>query len=172
MAFIVPFIPAIIAAAGAAVGAVGAISSAQAQSASYKSAKSAAEYNAQANRDNAIAAERAGSANELATRRTNAQRMGAMNAEVAAQGGGYSGTNVLALNQAGTNMEFDALNERYKGIMQGRGLLNEATLDDFQGKVAGMNAGAATRAGYFGAASSVLSSASNYYTMRNLNVGG
>ena len=66
----------ILLAASAAVGALGAIHSAQAQSASYKSAAAAASYNTQASMQNAITAEQAASANELAMRRSNDQRMG------------------------------------------------------------------------------------------------
>ena len=158
--------------ASAATAAVGAISSANAQSASYKSAANAARYNSQAEMQNANAAGAAASTNEQALRRENDQRMGAMRAQAAASGGGFTGTNLEALDQSATNMELDALNTRYRGKMQGAGLLSQANLDSYQARVDELNAGNASRAGYIGAASSALGTVSNYYNYRSLSYGG
>lgn len=164
-------IPLVVMAASAAVAAYGAISSAQAQSASYKSQQNAANYNAVVEKQNAMSAEAAASANELNQRRQNDQILGAQRARIAESGGGFNGTNVGALAQSGANLELSALNTRYQGTMQGRGLLAQANLDEYQGQVAGMNASSATRAGYIGAAASALGSASNYYNYRSLSSG-
>lgn len=158
-------------AASAAVSAAGAIRSSQAQAATSKSAADAARYNAQTNMQNATAAETAASANELALRRQNDQRMGAIRAQ-AAESGGFTGTNLEVLNQSATNMELDALNTRYRGQMQARGMLAAANLDEFQAKAADMNASSAITGGYIGAAASALGSASNYYNYRSLNYAG
>jgi hypothetical protein len=155
-------------AASAAVSAAGAISQSKAQSASYKSAAQAAKYNAAASMQNANSANQAASANELAMRRQNDQRIGAMRAQ-AAESGGFGGTNAEVLNQSATNMELDALNTRYRGQMQGAGLLSQANLDSYQAQVDAKNASSASRAGYIGAASSALGAASNYYNFRSLN---
>jgi len=178
MAFVVPVMAwaaanmgTVALAASAAVGAAGAISSSRAQAASYKSQEQAAKYNAEVNMGNATAAETAASANELAQRRLNDQRMGAMRAQ-AAESGGFGGTNAEVLSQSATNMELDALNTRYRGQMQARGLLAQANLDEYQSQVAEMNRGSSIRAGYIGAASSALGAASNYYNYRSLNYGG
>ena len=165
-------VPIIIMAASAAMAAYGSIKSAQAQSASYKSQANAAAYNAEADRQNANAAEGAASANEMAERRQNDQRLGAMRASVAASGGGFSGTNINALNQAETNMDLDALNTRYQGYAQAHGLLSNANLQDLQQKNAMNNASTSMQAGYIGAASQALGSASNYYNYRSLSTGG
>ena len=154
--------------ASTAIAAYGAISSAKAQSASYKSQRQAAEYNAQANQQNANAAEAAASANELAMRRTNDQRMGEIRAAIASGAGGFSGTAGELADQDASNMELDALNTRYRGTLQAHGMLAQSNLDQYQGDVAGMNASSAMRAGYIGAAASALGTASNYYTMRNM----
>jgi len=179
MAFVVPVMAwaaanmgTVALAASAAVGAAGAISSSRAQAASYKSAEQAATYNAEVNMGNATAAETAASANELAQRRLNDQRMGAMRAQAAESGGGFGGTNAEVLSQSATNMELDALNTRYRGQMQARGLLAQANLDEYQSQVDEMNRGSSIRAGYIGAASSALGAASNYYNYRSLNYGG
>lgn len=165
------FLPIIALAASAAVGAVGAIQSSKMQSASYKSAAAAARYNTQASMQNATAAQQAASANEMALRRQNDQRMGAMRAQAAESGGGFTGTNLEVLDQSATNMELDALNTRYRGKAQAAGLLSQANLDAFQSRADQLNAGQASQAGYIGAASQALGAFSNYYNYRNLNYG-
>lgn len=165
-------LPVVMLAASAAMSAAGAISSARAQSASYKSQATAEAYNAAVNRDNANSAENAASANELALRRTNAQRMGAIRAQIGSTGGGFVGTNTELADQDAANMELDALNTRYRGAMQARGLMAEANLDDFQSRVSRANASSAMTAGYIGAGANVLGSAANYYNYRSLNFGG
>lgn len=153
----------------AAVSAYGAISAAQAQSASAKSQQQAANYNATVEKQNAMSAEAAASANELNQRRQNDQILGAQRARIAESGGGFTGTNVGALAQSGANLELSALNTRYQGAMQARGLLAQSNLDQYQGQVAGMNANSAMRAGYIGAASNALSSFGGYYNYRALS---
>src|SRR5690348_16845388 len=117
MAFVVPIaiwaaanMGTVALAASAAVGAAGAISASRAQAASYKSQEQAARYNATVNMTNANTAAGAASANELAQRRVNDQRMGAMRAQAAEGGGGFTGTNIEVLDQSARNMEMDALN--------------------------------------------------------------
>jgi hypothetical protein len=178
MAFVVPIIAwaganmgTVALAASAAVSAAGAIQSSRAQSASYKSQADAARYNAEVNMGNATAAETAASANELAMRRQNDQRMGAMRAQ-AAESGGFTGTNLEVLNQSATNMELDALNTRYRGQMEARGMLAAANLDEYQARGADMNARSSITGGYLGAAASALGSVSNYYNFRSLNYAG
>ena len=165
------FLPVVLMAASAAVSAIGAIKQGQAASASYKSSANAARYNAEVSTQNAHAAEAAASANELAMRRQNDQRMGAMRA-LAAESGGFTGTNLTLLDQSASAMELDALNTRYRGQIQSRGLLAEANLDEYQAKAAQTNAGYAMTGGYLGAAAGALGSVSNYYNFRSLNYTG
>lgn len=166
------FIPIAVMVASAAISAVGAISAAHAQSNSFKSQQDAANYNATVEKQNADAAMGAASANERAQRMQNDQQMGMERARIGESGGGFTGTNVGVLAQNGANLELGALNTRYQGTMQARGLLAQSTLDQFQGEVAGQNASSAQTAGYFNAASSALSSASNYYNYRSLSTSG
>src|ERR1051325_10333861 len=114
------FVPIAIMIASAVVGAAGAISSAKAQRASYKAQQQADNYNATVNRDNATNAENAASANELAMRRTNQLRLGAMRAQIGSTGGGFAGTNLELADQDASTAELDALNTRYRGQMQAR----------------------------------------------------
>jgi outer membrane lipoprotein-sorting protein len=165
------FAPVLLLAASAATAAIGAISSSRAQAASYKSQADAARYNADVNMQNATASETAASANELAMRRQNDQRMGAMRAQAAEGGGGFTGTNLEVLNQSAANMELDALNTRYRGQMQARGMLAAANLDEYQARAADMNAHTSITGGYLGAAASALGRVSNYANYRSLNYG-
>lgn len=167
-------VPLVLMAASAAMSAIGAISAAQSQSASYKSQQQAANYNATVEKQNAMSAEAAASANELNMRRQNDQILGAQRARVGESAGGFTGTNVGVLAQSGTNLELSALNTRYQGTMQARGLLAQSNLDEYQGLVAGMNAKSAMTSGYIGAAAGALGSTANYYNARYLygNYGG
>ena len=158
-------------ASAAAVSAAAAVRSSQAQAASYKTQEQAAKYNAATNMQNANAAGMAASANELAMRRLNDQRMGAMRAQ-AAESGGFTGTNLELLNQSATNMELDALNTRYRGQMQARGLLSAANMDAYQAKGAAMNADSAITGGYLSAAGAALGGVNSYYNYRSLNYTG
>lgn len=164
------FIP-VLMIATAAISAVGAISAAHAQSASDKSQQQAENYNATVEQQNANAAEGAASANERAQRMSNDQQMGMERARVGESGGGYTGTNVGVLAQNGANLELNALNTRYQGQMQSRGLLAQGTLDQFQGEVAGQNASNAMTGGYLSAAGNAMGSVSNYYNYRSLSSG-
>ena len=156
------FLPVALMAVSAATAAYGAISASQAQSASYKSSAAAANYNATVNKQNAMSAEAAASANELNIRRQNDQILGRERGSVGESAGGFTGTNVGVLAQNGANLELNALNERYKGKIQANALLAGANMNEFQANVAGQNAGSAMTAGYIGAASSALSAYSNY----------
>lgn len=156
----------IVMAATAAISAYGALQQSKVQSANAKSAQAAANYNATVDKQNAMSAEAAGSARELAMRRQNDQIMGRERAAVGESGGGFTGTNVGVLAQNGTNLELNALNERYNADMQGRGLLSAANEQEFQANVAGQNASAFKTDGYIGAASAALSGASSYANAR------
>jgi len=171
MAFMVAAAPYLMA-ASAAVSAVGAISSAQAQRQSYESQQQAANYNATVERNNANTAMAAASANELAQRRDNDVKLSFERARMVESGGGLVGTNVGALNQAGTNMELSALNTRYRGAVTAAGDMNQSTLDQYTASVAGKNASSANTAGWIGAIGGALGSAANYSNSRALFGGG
>ena len=165
-------LPVVLLAASAATSAIGALSASQAQAASYRSQQNAANYNAAASRQNANAALAAGSANELAVRRENAEKLGEMRAGAAAATGGFSGTTGEALDQAGANLELNALNTRYAGKVQAYGYQTQVPLLEQQAKVAGENANMAVTSGWIGATAGALGSFSNYYNYRGLMTQG
>ena len=145
----------------AVVSAMGAIAKSRAEASNYEAQEKAANYNASVEKLNANAAMSAASANEQAQRRENAVKQSFDIARVG-EAGGFTGTNVGALAQEGADLELSALNTRYQGAMQARGLLQQATYDEYQAKVAKANTVRAKQAGWLGAAAAAMSSASSY----------
>ena len=158
-------------AASTAVAAYGAVQSGKAQEASYKTQANADKYNAEVNAMNAQQAAQEGNAREELARRRARTVMGEQRAAIGENLGSYTGTSLGVIEQSGTQAELDALNERYGGAMESRGLLAQSELNKYQAKGALMNAGSARRAGYTSAASSLLSSASSYYGGRSMGGG-
>src|SRR6185295_10363756 len=95
-----------------------------------------------------------------------AQQLGNIRAGLAESGGGEAGTNAGVLNQSEVNAELDALTTRYQGVLGARSYTAQAGLDIYQGKVARVNAGAAKKAGYWGAATSLIGAAGSIYGMK------
>lgn len=159
------FIPlAYLAVAATAASAYGAYSSAQAQKATMNAQAQASDYNAQVLAQNAtIARNNAASAEELQRQQARAQL--ARGRAAAAQSGFDSATGSLDLlqQQSADRAELDAHMIRYRGELEARGYSAQSVLDTYGGEVSRMNASAANRAGNIGAASALLSGASNYY---------
>ena len=163
-------------AASAAVSAVGAIQQGQAQKASYDSQAQANEYNAKVQENNAIyARNNADSANQQASAKEELQRrrfaavQGQANAGVAQSGTGFGGSNADVLKQNAINAELDALNIRYEGDLQSKGLMQTASnneaqagLDRFQASAARQNGDNAVTGSYLSAGSNLLAGATKY----------
>lgn len=156
-------IMAVIAIATAAVGAIGAVQQGKAQAASYKSEQQAANYNATIQAQNATVARQQANAREEAQRRQARQVLGEQRAALSQAGIGLGGSAADVYGQSATNAELDALNIRYEGDLQARGLLAQSQLSTYEGKVAGMNAASARSGSYWNAASSLLAGASSAY---------
>lgn len=159
------WVPIAMAVASAAMKAYGSIQQGKTEAANYKAQAAADNYNAVVNTQNAQQAGMLASSRELAQRQNDAQQLGNIRAGLAETGGGESGTNAGVLRQSEVNAELDALTTRYQGVLQSRGYQAQAGLDIYQGKVAKVNAGAAKRAGYWGAASQLLGGAAQAFSM-------
>lgn len=157
----------LLAGATAAVGAAGAIKQGQAQAASYKSEQAAANYNATIQAQNATTARQQSNAREEVQRRQTRQFLGRQAAAIGQSGTGLGGSNADVYGQSAANAELDALNIRYEGELDARGLLAQSELSRYSGKVAGMNAKSAKSGSYWSAASSLLNGASTYYGSRS-----
>lgn len=165
----------IIAAIGAAVSAYGAVQQSRATEATYKAQAKADETNSIIQAQNAQAAQAQATAREEQRRRVARQVLGEQRAAIAEAGGLGGGTYVGVVEQSAANAELDALNERYAGVMEGRGLITASNDSQFRARAGRMNASSARTAGNIGAASSIIGGASNYYSQRyyaGLNKGG
>jgi hypothetical protein len=158
---------------GTAMRAVGSIVEGNAQSSNYKSQQSAYDYNADVAAENARIAWQQAGAREEAQRRRGRAVLGAQAAATAQSGVDVGSGSPLAIAaQSATNAELDALNIRYEGGLQARGFAIESENLRYQGRVAGQNAKYARQAGYWGAASSIIGGAANYYGMKAARPGG
>lgn len=150
---------------GAVISAFAAYKKGQAEKASYNAAAKANAYNAQALEQNATQRLQEANANEEAQRRESRQILGGQRAAIAESGAGFGGTYSGVMKESSALAELDALNIRYRGKTEARGLLNQSTLERYYGKSNKMNAKSAMTAGYLNAARSLVSGASSAYSV-------
>lgn len=149
----------------AAVSAYGKYQEGQAQQESAKSQAQAAEYNATVSTQNAQIARNNASIREEVQRRKSRSILAQQFAGTAQAGIDFSGTAADVFNQSETMAELDALNIRYEGDLQSRGLLAEATGERYQAASALVNGKNAQTAANISAAGSLLQGASGYKYM-------
>jgi hypothetical protein len=153
--------------------AVGAIAAGNAQAAQYDAQAQAARYNADMQRQQASATAQQTSAREDLQRKQARQVFGR---QIAA--GAESGVNITTGSAADLfrsslyDAEMDALNIRYEGELNRVGLLNQASLSDWEGRVAKANSKSAQRAGYLNAATALAGSAAGAYGKTGAPGGG
>jgi hypothetical protein len=144
------------AAASAAVGAYSAYQGGQTAKANARSQQDADKYNATIASQNAAVARQQASAREEAQRRQARQVLGEQRAALSQAGIGLAGSAADVYGASANAAELDALNIRYEGELDARGLLAQSSLSSFEGQVAGRNARTASQAGGLNAASSLL----------------
>lgn len=149
--------------ASAVVGAVGAVAQGNAASAQAKTEAAAHDYNAAELRTHADIVSQQAGAKEDVQRRNAAQQLGLLNAAAAQSGIGTQGSAATVSRESAINAEMDALNIRYEGTVERRGLLAQSKLSGYQAQGARMNAKTAKTSGYINAASSALSAGTGYY---------
>lgn len=132
----------------AAISAAAAISQGQ-------QAKAAADYNAKVDEQNAQLAREQAAAKEQLHRNEVRMFMGRQRAAVAEAGVGFGGTQQDLAVQSALAAEMDALNIRYAGELEARGLFAQAQQTRLEGKQRQTNAG-------FQAFGSVLGGVANY----------
>jgi hypothetical protein len=159
-------IPLLTTLASAAVSAYGAYSQGQTQSKNARAQQAMAEYNAKIQEQAAGDVRRQAGLKEDAQRRKAAMILGTQRAAIAESGFDASGSMLDLVNQSSTNAELDALNIRYTGEMQAKGLLAQSQLSNYQGSIYGMNAEDAKTASYVGVGSALLGAANNMYSGR------
>lgn len=149
--------------AGAVISGVGTYASARNQA-------EAAEYNAAMGRSNAELANMQAGAAEAAQRRRAGLILGEQRAAFAQSGvDPSSGTGLLVQTQSVQNAEMDALNARYSGLLQSRGLLAQSELDSRQAGIYRGNALVGLGNAGLAAGGAYLSGQGNYlrYTSRS-----
>jgi hypothetical protein len=146
-----------------AMSAVGSIMQGNAQASQYEAQAAAANYNAGLARQEAQAVGAQTAREEERVRRAGRSAVAEQYTATAQSGvAPQSGSAALSINEAATMAELDALNVRYRGGMQARGLRNEASLQDFSASTKRSAAKSAQTAGYIGAGTAILSGASKY----------
>lgn len=146
----------------AAVQAIGAISGGAQKSGQYKAAAQANEYNAAVLRQRSETALSVSNQRESQQRRTSAIAMGKMRAGIAQSGLGMGGTNADLERQSSVLAELDALNIRYEGENESRGLLASANLEDMYAGANRSNARSARLSGFMSATGAALGGYGNY----------
>jgi hypothetical protein len=167
--------------------AMGAIAQGNAQSAqldaqanNYRAQADAAAYNANITRQQAEATAQQTSAREDLQRKQARQVFGRQLAAGAESGVSLTtGSAADVFRQSLYDAEMDALNIRYEGEMNRVGLLNQASLLDWEGEVSKTNAVAsnkmakqAQKAGYLNAAIAMTGAAAGAYGMKGAPTGG
>lgn len=154
--------------ASAATAAVGSIAEGQAQKEAYKSQANANEYNAKVSDMNAQIARNNASVREEAMRRKSRQVLGQQRGAIAQAGIQFTGSAIDIMEQSSTMAELDALNTRYEGDLQARGLLATAVGERYQAAANRINAKNAQTASFIKAAGQV---AGAYATSQYMTAG-
>lgn len=150
-----------------AISAMGAMAQGNAQAASYKAQAQAANYNATMNRMNADQTSAEYGQKEIALRQQQEQFLGRQRAAIAETGTGPGGSGADVMAEDTQHARLDDLTLRYEGQTRRTAYLNQSNLDKYQGQVAYMNAGEASKAGKIGALGAVLSGVGRYYDYSN-----
>lgn len=149
----------------AVVGGVSSLRSNQAQEAQLQAAAQANDYNAAVQRQRADAVGSSYNQREEQQRRKNRLEAGRRAAAIAQSGLGFEGSNAAIDEQSAMFAELDALNIRYEGHLESRGLLSQATQEDYYASSSRANARSVRGARTINAASAALSSGMSVYGM-------
>ncbi len=121
-----------------------------------RNAKAAASANATMMRQQASLARAQGNARQETQLRRAREILGQQRAAIGQAGVGWGGSAQDVLEQSATSAELDTLNIGYEAELQALGLMNQASITDWEGRQQ-------RNAGYISAASSLLNSTANYF---------
>ena len=156
MAVAIPVIGLVLAAYGTYQQGEASDAAAKSQSLLYERDSKLAEANA------AVTLQQA-SANEEQQRRESRRRLGAMRGEIAQSGTGLMGSNADVYSASARDAELDALNIRYGGLMESKGLLNQSTASTFNARTSRMEGKAAKQGSMLRTGTSLLTGGSDIY---------
>lgn len=148
--------------ASTAMSVIGALQAGSQQSAQYEAAARANEYNAAVARQRAETTTAVYGQREEQQRRAAAIQGGQRRAAAAQSGFGLGGSASDIERQSQIMAELDALNIRYEGGLEAKGLLDQSTLETYQASTNRAASAGAKTSGYLGAAGKMLSGAGDY----------
>lgn len=156
-------IPLIITGISTLFGVYSAFSQAQAQEKMANYNARMAEYQAEANRRNAQAAQNAAAYQEDRHRERARKLMSSMRSLYGASGVAEEGTPLLVMEESAANAELDAQAIRYQGNVQSMQYTSQAALDKMEANLYRMRGKQAQTAGWWTAGSGLLTGASTFY---------
>ena len=148
--------------AATAMQVIGALQGGSQQQAQQEAAARASDYNAAVARQRADAASAVYGEREQQQRRTSALMAGQRAAAVAQSGMGMGGSNADLERQSSIMSELDALNIRYEGATQARGLLAQSEMDTYSASSSRMAGSMAKSGSYLAAAGKLMSGTGDY----------
>lgn len=147
---------------GAGMGIMSALQAGDARSYQYAAAQQSAQYNAALAQQQAESTRAVYGQKEEQQRREAAFILGKQRAAGAQAGLGLGGSFADVSEQSAVMAELDALNIRYTGEMEAKGLLSKSALYGAEASSAGTQSGYAKKGGYLGAAAAALSGYADY----------
>lgn len=153
----------IIAAIAAVLAGASSVQQSRAQRVQYKAQEQANEFNAALQRQRAAEVTVAYDQREEQQRRKNRIEAGKRAAAIGESGLGFGGSNADIDLQSAVFAELDALNIRYEGQLESRGLLAQSGVEDYYARSARMNAATIRSNTWLNAASSALGAGSSAY---------
>lgn len=152
-----------VAVASLALGAYGTVQSGRAADAQAESAQLQANQSAELSEANAAAANLQASAQEEQSRRESRRRLASMRGAIAESGTGLNGSNADIYSQSARAAELDALNTRYAGLLESKGLMNQASGFRTSGQSALAEGRAAKQGAYLRAGTQLLTTGAGIY---------
>lgn len=156
------FIPMIMAVVGTGAKVAAARQESKSEQQRYEAAATAERYNAAVKRQKAESVTAAYGAKEVAQRRAAALAAGKRSAAMGQSGIGMSSFDDTE-RQSQMFAELDALNIRYEGALENKGLLDSASLSDYNSSVNLQSRDNAKKAGRINTAAAIISGGSQAY---------
>jgi hypothetical protein len=160
-----------IAAIGLVLGAYGTVQQGKAADDQAQFAAAVANRDAKLSEANAEVTNLQAGQREEQQRREAARRLGAIRGQIAQSGTGLGGSNADIYGQSARDAELDALNIRYAGLMESKGLLNQASAQRTNAQGLIMEGKQAKQAGYMRAGTQLVSGGSTLKFNKNPQTG-
>lgn len=145
-----------------AISAISAMAQSKQQEKQYKAQAQANEYNSAVLKQRADTAQSVYGQREERQRREARMVLGEQRAAIAQSGTGMLGSNADIQRQSEVAAELDALNIRYEGDLEARGLLAQSSLESWEAGINRSSAKSARTSGFLGVAGAALKGFGGY----------